>query len=491
MSSIVQRINNPPDAASLMLTARSFGKYDLAAAIADLIDNSIKAKSSSIEITCSYMDGKPEVRIRDNGEGMSEDELMIAMRPACVNPAEERSPDDLGRFGWGMKSASFSQCKILTVVSKKEGKITGARWNLDDIDEWVMDVYRGEKAESNLANPFSTRTGTELIWNNCDRLSEVFSISKEQFNDLIMSARKKLSLIFHRYLVGELGLNRIDIALNGTPLDKVDPFCSQHDATIPFSDEVINLPEGSKIRMTAYVLPHFSKLTNEEYEKAGGEEGYVKNQGFYIYRNKRLIIHGTWFKIAKHGELSKLVRVRVDIPNSLDDMWKITVDKSDAQLPASLRARMKDLIDKFRTTSTKVFRSKGAKIDREDTDSIWSKYARNQKINYFINKDHPLIKAFARSLPQEKQQNLDSILKLIETQMPLDAMFSDISSKPKDISQSFSSREELYESFKKTIPLLMAECEGKVDLINLLKRTEPYSFNWPLVEEFLKEEQIL
>jgi hypothetical protein len=451
MNSTAQRISNPPDASSLMLTARSFGKYDLAAAIADLIDNSIKAKSTLIEITCSYNDKTPEVRIRDNGIGMSEKELLLAMRPACVNPNEERSPDDLGRFGWGMKSASFSQCKILTVISKKEGQVSGARWNLDDIDEWAMDVFHGADAESKLIKDFDEPSGTELIWNNCDRLSEDFSISKDQFNELIMSARKKLSLIFHRYLTGESGLTRIEINVNGTPLDKIDPFCTNHDATIPFSDEVITLPENRKIRMTAYVLPHFSKLTSEEYEQAGGEEGYVKNQGFYIYRNKRLIIHGTWFKLAKHGELSKLVRVRVDIPNSLDEMWKITVDKSDAQLPASLKNRMKDLVDKFRTTSTRVIRSKGGKIDSGSTDSIWSKYARNQKINYYINKDHPLIKAFSRSLPTEQQQHLNAIIKLIEAQIPLDDMFSDISANPKDVSQAFSSREDIYESFKKTI----------------------------------------
>lgn len=470
MNPVVKRINNPPDAASLMLTARSFGKYDLAAAIADLIDNSIKAKSTLIDISCNFADGTPEVRIRDNGEGMSEDELLNAMRPACVNPSKERSPDDLGRFGWGMKSASFSQCKILTVVSKKDGQINAARWNLDDIDDWAMDTYKDDHASQLLSKRFEGNSGTELVWNKCDRLSEDFSINQDQFNELVMSARKKLSLIFHRYLAGEQDLKKIEINLNGTPLDRVDPFCTKHDATIPFNEEPINLAGGNKIRMTAYVLPHFSKLTSEEYETAGGEEGYVKNQGFYVYRNKRLIIHGTWFKLAQHGELSKLVRVRVDIPNSLDDMWKITVDKSDAQLPAALKSRMKDLIDRFRTTSTRVFRSKGARIDNPAADSIWKKYVRNEKINYFIDKEHPLIKAFVRPLGEDTRRHLFSILRLIETQMPLDLMFADISAKPRDVAQAFTSREELHETFRTTIPLLMAECGDIAELLGLLKR---------------------
>ena len=109
--------------------------------------------------------------------------------------------------------------------------------------------------------------------------------------------------------------------------------------------------------MQAFVLPHYSKLTQSEHERFGGKEGYIRNQGFYVYRNRRLIISGTWFGLAKHGELSKLVRVRIDIPNSLDEIWKITLDKSDAQLPVALKNRMKRLIGNFRTTSHRVHRS--------------------------------------------------------------------------------------------------------------------------------------
>lgn len=474
-----------------MTTARSFGNYDLAGALADLIDNSIKAKSTLIEISCSFQDGCPEVRIRDDGTGMSKEELHVAMRPACFNPNDERSPDDLGRFGWGMKSASFSQCKVLTVVTQKDNDINGARWDLDDIHDWVMDIYEEDAALAKLSQSFENHSGTELILTNCDRLSEDYSITIEMFNELIMSARRKLSLIFHRFLDNEAGKKKIEITLNGTPLDRVDPFCSKHDATIPSAEEVINLPNKNQIKMTAFTLPHFSKLTNEEYEISGGEEGYVKNQGFYIYRNNRLIIHGTWFRLAKHGELSKLVRVRVDIPNSLDDMWKITVDKSDAQLPAALRKRMKDLIDGFRNTSNRVFRSKGGKIDNDLISSVWQRHVKNQKINYSINQGHPYIKAIKEALPIESQGYLIDLLQLIETEMPIDVIFSEISAKPKDIQQAFSSRNEFLESISKTIPLIMSRQNSTEELIEVLKRSEPYSSNWALVEEYLVGEKII
>ena len=110
-------ITNQPDATSLMTSARSFGNYDLPSALADLIDNSIKAQSHHIKLSCLYNSGDPEIRVVDDGYGMTRDELHIAMRPASANPLADRSPDDLGRFGWGLKSASFSQCKKLMVIT--------------------------------------------------------------------------------------------------------------------------------------------------------------------------------------------------------------------------------------------------------------------------------------------------------------------------------------------------------------------------------------
>ena len=486
-----QRVNNPPNAASLMFTARSFGKYDLAAAIADLIDNSIKAKSTLVEISCPFLDGYPEVRIRDDGTGMSKGELLTAMRPACINPNDDRSPDDLGRFGWGMKSASFSQCKILTVITQSENEINGASWNLDDIDDWAMNVYEADNALAKLSRPFKGCSGTELIWTNCDRLSEGHSTTQELFNELIMTARRKLSLIFHRYLNGEAGIKEFEITINGTPIDRVDPYCSTNDATIPSPEEVTNLPNERQIRMKAFTLPHFSKLTNEEYELSEGEEGYVKNQGFYIYRNYRLIMHGTWFQLAKHGELSKLVRIRVDIPNSLDDMWKITVDKSDAQLPVALRKRMKDLIDGFRITSSRVFRSKGGKIGCDSISSVWQRHSKNQTIKYSINRTHPYITALKETLPLDNRGQLVDLLQLIETEIPIDAIFSEVSANPQKVLQNSSSKEDFLKQISRTIPFLMTHHKNIDELIAILKNSEPYSSNWPVVEEHLKAEKII
>lgn len=485
------KISNPPNASSLMLTARSFGNYDLAGALADLIDNCIVANSTKIDIQCEYIKGQNcEVRIRDNGSGMDKETLHAAMRPASTNPDNERSLDDLGRFGWGMKSASFSQCKILTVISIQDGKANAAQWDLDDIDDWSMAVYDHAESLALLEDPFKDQNGTELIWSNCDRLSENGRLSEDQFSALVVSAIKKLSLIFHRYLSGDNGkFKALKISVNGTPLDQIDPFCTNNTATRVFPPEAITVSESGqteRIDMQAYTLPHYSKLTASEYEDYGGAEGYIRNQGFYVYRNRRLIIWGTWFGLAKHGDLSKLVRIRIDIPNTLDDMWKITVDKSDAQLPAVLKKRMKTLVDTFRKSSSRVFRSKGANVGNKDRDQVWNKVARSQRIKYHINRKHPLAKTLKAELSKGEKSLLKQLLDMIESDIPVDAITADIGANPHSVHQRDVSREAFYEFTEQTVPMIMARYKDFETFESELKRTEPYASSWNVVEDFLK-----
>ncbi len=422
---------------------------------------------------------------------MSPYELRMAMRPASVNPDEERSADDLGRFGWGMKSASFSQCKRLTVVSKKGGAYTAASWDLEDIDGWSMYSYSGQEAESLLEEYISGLSGTELIWQKCDRLSEGGSLSEDQFIEIVAYARRRLSLVFHRFIGGTAGARKTAISLNGTPLDALDPFHSKHAATQTFPAEVFHVADGAPVTMKAYTLPHYSKLEEDEYDTLGGEEGYVKNQGFYVYRNNRLIIYGTWFRLAKHGELSKLVRISVDIPNSLDSMWKVTIDKSDVQLPSRLRERMKSLVDGFRQRSTLVFRSKGGRITDGRTASVWERYAKNQQVQYRLNRSHALLKALADTLEPEPRGRLAQVLSLIEQQIPIDAMFNDVSANPQKLNQALTDPDSFQDFLRATIPMLLADGASNETVVHQLRSTDPYASHWPVVERYLTERGVI
>src|SRR5471030_5210 len=229
----MRRIPNPPQPAALMATARSFGNYDLAAALADLIDNSIHAGASWIRIEFDPGERDVTVRIRDDGRGMVEQELIDAMRPASANPEADRDKDDLGRFGWGLKSASLSQARVLTVVTWTSSGVFAARWDIDDIDAWGMDLFTGEEAASLIAGDGAGATGTEVIWTRCDRLFDVGvnATLDERLNEKISHARRHLSLVFHRYLSGEKG-PPLKIVLQGEPLVPVDPFMVNHNERI-------------------------------------------------------------------------------------------------------------------------------------------------------------------------------------------------------------------------------------------------------------------
>ncbi len=485
---MVRYVNNPPDARSLMTSARSFGNYDLAGALADLIDNSLKARAHKVELSCFFNGGSPEVRVADDGHGMTAEELRIAMRPASQNPREQRSPDDLGRFGWGMKSASFSQCTRLTVISTKDGHTSGAVWDLNTLDNWQMGVLTQIEV-ARLATPqHDERTsGTEVVWQDCDRLSENGTMTETEFNALVAHTKSRLALTFHRYLSGEVRGKKLSMFLNRQSIQPHDPFYSHHNATQTLPPEILSV-DGQKVTIRPYILPHFSKLPSADHESLAGAEGLLKNQGFYVYRNHRLIIRGTWFRLVKFGELAQLVRISVDIPNSLDDLWKITVDKSDAQLPAVLRARLRQIVSGLRKRSSRVNRSKGGRVSTGTKIAVWDRYARNGEIHYHINRGHPLIATFLDSGTHDAQATAMAALLAIEQGFPIEAFANDAANRLDQIHQVEARAEGFRDFLENAVPVVLAEADGDFKrLEERLRRTEPFCSNWLPVEEYLKK----
>jgi len=470
-----------------MTSARSFGNYDLSSALADLLDNSIKAKSRNIEIKCIRKDDGPEVRILDDGGGMSLIELHRAMRPASTNPDEKRASDDLGRFGWGMKSASLSQCRLLTVITRRDGVLSGASWDLDNLANWKMGVLEPDDIQA-LANlELLERDGTEIIWCKCDRLSEFGQVGGKGFNDIVAHAKEQLSLIFHRYLGGEEGLRRLRVCFNGDALKPADPFFRHHEATQPQPKETLTL-KGQPVEVQAFILPHYSKITAGEHDRLGAEEGLVRNQGFYVYRQYRLIIYGTWFRLVKHGELSQLVRIAINIPNSLDDIWKITLDKADAQLPSGLKSRLRDIVDELKRKSGKVFQSRGGRIRVEaGRTSVWAKYVRNGEVRYYLNREHPQIAGILDDEDKEKAKAFAAALGIIEDCFPVLSIGEDYSSRPEMMNQSAVDRITFIEKLDAALPSLLLYAGGNMKtLLEILTSTEPWSNHADIVAAHLK-----
>jgi len=480
------RISNPPCARDLMVTARSFGNYDLAAALADLIDNSIKAEASRVDVSFAPDDSDIVVRIRDDGKGMNSETLINAMRPASSNPENYREPEDLGRFGWGLKSASLSQARILTVVSWQDNKFSTASWNIDDIADWGMDLVEGDEAKSFLSTPPSGISGTEVIWSHSDRLMECNSAvsTADHLGSIISTAIKKLSLIFHRYLSGEAS-KKLAIVVNGNALRAIDPFMSSHDATQTLDAEVIVMPDGQELKVQPYVLPHFSKLAVELQADLGGAEGMIRNQGFYVYRNKRLIIHGTWFRLVPHSSLTQLTRVRVDLPNSMDADWRITVDKSDAQLPNTLKRRLQDVVRKFNQRSIKVHRNKGVSLDRENVQAVWKRFVKNGQIRYLVNREHPLL---AELLEYENNDGkLTSVIHMLESYFPVDMFIKDEGA---HIYQSSTDSEEYDALIHQCVINYMQRTTEQPNLrkfLEFISSMEPFASQMHYTESYVKK----
>lgn len=473
-----------PKASSLIESLRDIG-YSFESAIADIIDNSITANAKNIKIYFDFHNQSLSIAIIDDGIGMSEKELIEAMRPGSKNPLDNRDADDLGRFGLGLKTASFSQCRKLTVVSSVNSNKSSTQWDLDFVaqtEDWSLKILDNDNINDIYKIDLLNTNGTLVLWEDTDRIVDhtVSSLTEDIVYEKINIVQKHLELVFHRYLKGK---NKINILINDEQLQPFDPFHSTHLATQELSEETIQI-ENSKIFIKPYILPHYTKISLQDYDYYAGEGGYLKNQGFYVYRNKRLLISGTWFRLIAQSEMYKLARIQIDLPNSLDDLWKIDVKKSNASPPSIIRERLKKIIEKIAGTSTRVYTGKGHKSSASKS-AFWERHSSKGKINYLINKDHPLIKQFSNNLASEQQNELDNILNLIGNFFPKDTLYSDIgNNNPIDINEIIIPDSELEE---KAIVLYLNNIINFENL-NMLKNTEPftkYTKDW---EKFFEKE---
>ena len=484
-------IENFPVAEDFMETARSFGNYDLAFALADLIDNSITAGSKNIEIHTSFeMD---EIRIIDDGCGISRDNLILAMKLGSQNPREERARGDLGRFGLGLKTASFSQADRLQVFTNHNGSFAGAEWDLNDCAKFKMKVYNEQETISQIKSAVATKNGTEVVWKELSRLNVSSNESEVEadFNKAVTSAQDELGLIFHRYLSDEVPNEQISIRFNNDDVIPVDPFFRQNLATQALNSDIKKIGK-EKIKFSPFILPHYSKLSGEEFRQLGGKEGVVKNSGFYIYRNRRLIIRGTWFKLIPHGELFKLARIMVDIPNALDEQWKITVDKSGAQLPSQLRKRLSSWLENsIIQRSRKVFRHRSDQEVNSKAYPVWFARSRADKQDFKIDTQHPLIFNYLSSLSKNDRDEFKKVIEVIEKCLPVNAIHSAVSDTPDEVVQGYGEvTEELLQWSKDFALKSLANGKKKSEVLNSISLMQPFSNFSTEIDAFLEKENI-
>ncbi|RQT63553.1 ATP-binding protein [Burkholderia cepacia] len=418
-----------PDPVSLMESMRAVG-YSVDAAIADLVDNSISASAKRIDIEYDASDD-PFVAILDDGVGMMPDELTNAMRHGSRNPTDERDPSDLGRFGLGLKTASLSQCRSLTVVSKVHETVSARRWDLDIVRhcrKWLVVVP--EDAELKNMPLFHSlmelNSGTLVVWQSLDKLTAGALDPQQEMTTKLSLLREHLALVFHRFTQKEVGFNPIRISVNGLRLPPRDPFLKNNMFRQPLEGQIIRHERGD-VHVTPYILPPIRNLTADEVELSGGNEGLRGTQGFYIYRNRRLVIWGTWFKLVPKDEFFKLTRVQVDIPNSFDDLWALDIKKSVAYPPDIIRTRLRELIPHFANTSKRTLTYPGRKRNTKDFVPLWTRVEPyHGAFRYEVNVDHPAIEALSSKLDMDDQKSLFALLGLFGDALPMEAIYADM-----------------------------------------------------------------
>ena len=422
----------PPRAAAMIEALRGLG-YSTATALADVIDNSITARADSIEIGFIWSNKASAITILDDGGGMDAEELDRAMRLGEKNPLDERATHDLGRFGLGLKTASFSQCRRLTVASVRDGKRTCLRWDLDLLaagngDGWYMFEGPADGSEKFLDLLDGRTHGTLVIWEKLDRIV-TSGFNEQDFLDLIDRVDRHLAMVFHRFLATPTPSFKLRI--NNRAVTAWDPFLIANPAT--WSSPVERtFPGGQILEVQCFVLPHKDRLETKEHDSAAGPDGWTSQQGFYVYRNKRLLVAGSWLGLGRgrswtKEESHRLARIRLDITNSADADWKIDIRKSTARPPVSVREKLTRLAEDTRARARRVFAHRGQAIKTLSGAPLiqaWHAEHFVGGIRYRITRDHPAVRAVLDDADSLSPQIL-AMLRVLEETIPVQRIWLD------------------------------------------------------------------
>lgn len=414
-----------PDPGNLLESLRDFG-YTLESALSDLVDNSLTANAKNIFIEV-HAENDPYIAVRDDGCGMDLPRLIHAMQMGGCGPKTLREQTDLGRFGLGMKTASLSQGQSVTVITRTEGSTSLVRkWDIPYIKEtkkWNLLSDVSPVASSFLEKIEKQTSGTAVIIEKLDRPTFLRVNSKERDQHLgrvLETIRGHLAMVFHRFL--ESG---VELRLGPSPVKPWDPFLRDKSTLLP--PEQLTMGKN-RIEVTPYVLPHHSKITDEEHTSAGGPHGWNAHQGFYVYRCNRLIVPGTWLNLKlRKEEHFKLARIALDLPNTVDEDWHLNVMKSHVAAPAFLRDDLRRIAGAVRREASAAYRFRGEKeLPQESPPErfVWKRRNVRGGVRYQVDRSHPVVRALLHS-GCEHEKILEAVIRLIESTVPIANMLQE------------------------------------------------------------------
>lgn len=459
----------------LLESMRAVG-YTAETAVADLIDNSIGAAAKTVHVLASAS-GPPRLSIFDDGEGMDRDTALNAMRLAAQSPSEARRSTDLGRFGLGLKTASLSQCRRLTVATRRDGRTTVLRWDLDHVMKaasWSVIELEEAHCPELLGWELLQQVehGTLVCWNDLDLFSMTEGDSQADFDAALVRVRAHCELVFHRFAAGD-GCRKVAITFNGSPIEVLDPFLSGAKATQKKEDTI--RVAGVVLGVKAFTLPYISKMTATQKRLALSAGSLRESQGFYIYRGGRLVIWGTWFRLNPKGELGKLARVRVDVPNTLDHLWALDIKKSQATPPREMRDALRTLAGQMIAPSRRAqkFRGRNSKAG-DPLTRVWDLVTdRDDEFRYEVNREHPLIRRMTDTLSPEQLTHMADVLELLEQSFPVVDAHNRLSEDGISRQNSSQVADLVWRAQELRIAFLDTHPEDD-DFVSLLMGMEPY-----------------
>ena len=363
-----------PSAAPLTESLRDLGS-DFQSAVADLVDNSLTAGASRVDVVIDYDGAASRVIIADDGDGMHANGLLEALR---FGSRRQYGPADLGRYGLGLKTASLSQCRSVTVVSRREGasRVVARQLDLDlirDLDDWLV-VDPGSVPGVNWAREWlGAEHGTVVVWDKLDRVlpesGPEGGWAKRRFDQLARRTVEHLAMVFHRYLDDDAARGRsVVLSVNGEKVPAWDPYARSEEATRELPEQSFELVVGDiqgMVRLRRFVLPSRDAFsTSEEFDRLSGPRKWNRQQGLYIYRASRLVQWGGWAGLRAIDEHTKLARCQLDFDTALDPLFNINVAKMRVALPAELRQMLERPVHEACVFADSAYR-KGARRGAE------------------------------------------------------------------------------------------------------------------------------
>lgn len=484
---------NPPHPFALIEAMRSIG-YTPATALADLVDNSVSAHATLVKIrvappTTEQAGGTATVE--DNGNGMAPERLAEAMRWGGEGPNKVRSADDLGRFGLGMKTASISMGKKLTVATRAKpgAAIAILRWDLDHVTKYGWQMLDGpdQLAEPEIARSIIGQdpqaTGTTVVVSELDRLEVRSALQSQREKNQAALTRKiatHLGMVFHRFLE-----NKKVIRLGESAISPWDPFESAaHLDTEQLADGV---------RVSSFVLPHHSNVLDDVYKRLSGPLGWTAHQGFFVYRADRLIVPGGWLRLVSPEESCKLARIKIDLPNTLDAGWKLNVMKSSLAPPSSQLAALERIGDATRRRAMAVYSFRGERQAPASASGVesnstffWNQETASETVHFRINRNHPVVQTLKQSV--KEPAIAEAFLRAFERLLPLEAILQDPkrttngavpSNSPEDI-------QKLAKLAKMAVRVLRTQGHSHDDAIKLVLAADPFSWQSAAIYPLLK-----